>query len=49
MHVNGKAILDLKEGLVEGYTFNIFRIHTNGEIKPMIANFRIAAGLPGKI
>jgi len=48
MYANGIKILDLPNGLIEGYTYNIFRIQTNGTINPAIANFRIAADMPDK-
>lgn len=46
MYANDKKVLDLPRGLIDGYIYNIFRIQTTAEIKPIIANFRIAAGLP---
>jgi OmpA-OmpF porin, OOP family len=46
MYANETKILDLPRGLIDGYVYNIFRIQTNDEVTPMIANFRIAAGLP---
>ncbi|MFH0893624.1 MAG: OmpA family protein [Bacteroidota bacterium] len=46
MYVNEKKILDLPRGLIDGYVHNIFRIQTTEDIKPIIANFRLAAGLP---
>jgi len=46
MYANEKKILDLPRGLIEGYTYNIFRIQTTESINPLFANFRIASGLP---
>jgi OmpA-OmpF porin, OOP family len=46
MYANEKKILDLPRGLIEGYIYNIFRIQTTNEIKSIIANFRIAVGMP---
>ncbi len=46
MYANETKILDLPRGLIDGYIYNIFRIQTNDDVMPMIANFRIAAGLP---
>lgn len=46
MYANDKKLLDLPRGLIQGYTYNIFRIQTTDEIKPIIANFRIAGGFP---
>jgi OmpA-OmpF porin, OOP family len=46
MYANENKVLDLPRGLIEGYAYNIFRIQTTDEINPLIANFRIAAGLP---
>lgn len=46
MYVNEKKVLDLPRGLIDGYTYNIFRFQTSDEIKPIISNFRIATGLP---
>ncbi len=46
MYANEKKLLDLPRGLIQGYTYNIFRMQTTEEIKPVIANFRIAGGLP---
>ncbi len=46
MYVNESKVLDLPRGLIDGYVYNIFRIQINDEPMPLIANFRIAAGLP---
>ncbi len=46
MYANEQKILDLPRGLIEGYVYNIFRIQTTDEIKPIISNFRIATGMP---
>ena len=46
MYANQTKVLDLPRGLIDGYSYNIFRIQTTDEIKPVISNFRIAAGLP---
>ncbi|MBL0144415.1 MAG: OmpA family protein [Chitinophagaceae bacterium] len=46
MYANETKVLDLPRGLIAGYTYNIFRIQTTDELKPLIANFKIAAGLP---
>ncbi len=46
MYANEQKILDLPRGLIEGYQYNIFRIQTTDELKPIIANFTIATGLP---
>ncbi len=46
MYANEQKILDLPRGLIEGYLYNIFRIQTTDELKPIISNFRIATGLP---
>jgi OmpA-OmpF porin, OOP family len=46
MYVNETKVLDLPRGLIDGYVYNIFRIQINDEPMPLIANFRIAAGLP---
>jgi OmpA-OmpF porin, OOP family len=46
MYANEKKILDIPRGLIAGYTYNIFRIQTTDELKPLISNFRIATGLP---
>lgn len=48
MYANDTKILDLANGLIEGYTFNIFRIQVNVEVTPMISNFRVAAFLPNQ-
>lgn len=40
-------MLDLPRGLNSGYTYKFFRLDSESdEIIPMIANFRMAAGLP---
>jgi outer membrane protein OmpA-like peptidoglycan-associated protein len=46
MYANEQKILDLPRGMIAGYEFNIFRIQTNDDSAPALANFRIAAGLP---
>jgi OmpA-OmpF porin, OOP family len=46
MYANEKKLLDLPRGLIQGYTYNIFRIQTTDEVKPVISNFRIAGGFP---
>ena len=46
MYANDKKILDLPRGLIAGYVYNIFRLQTTDELKPLITNFKIAAGLP---
>lgn len=46
MYANDTKILDIPRGMIAGYVYNIFRVQTSDEITPLIANFRIAAGLP---
>jgi outer membrane protein OmpA-like peptidoglycan-associated protein len=46
MYADELKILDLPRGLIDGYVYNIFRFNTSDEVKPIISNFRIAAGLP---
>ena len=46
LYANETKVLDLPRGLQSGYKYNIFRIETSDDAKPIISNFRIAAGLP---
>lgn len=46
MFVDESKILDLPRGLITNFKYNIFRIQTIDEVKPLISNFRIAAGFP---
>ncbi|MBK6977422.1 MAG: OmpA family protein [Cytophagaceae bacterium] len=47
LYINNSKVLDLPRGLNSGYTYNIFRIDSDSEeIIPMIANYRMAVGLP---
>ncbi|MEK6781685.1 MAG: FISUMP domain-containing protein [Bacteroidota bacterium] len=46
LYANESKVLDLPRGLPAGFNYNIFRIETLNESIPIIANFRIAAGLP---
>jgi OOP family OmpA-OmpF porin len=46
LYANETKVLDLPRGLQSGYKYNIFRIETTDDAKPIISNFRIAAGLP---
>jgi len=46
LYANETKVVDLPRGLQSGYRYNIFRIETNDDAKPIISNFRIAAGLP---
>lgn len=47
LYINNSKVLDLPRGLNAGYTYNIFRIDSDSEeIIPMIANYRMAVGLP---
>jgi len=46
VYADENKVLDLPRGLIAGYTYNIFRMETSDEVTPLIANFRIAAGLP---
>jgi outer membrane protein OmpA-like peptidoglycan-associated protein len=46
MYADEKKVFDLPRGLIDGYSYNIFRLQTTDEVNPLISNFRIAAGLP---
>jgi outer membrane protein OmpA-like peptidoglycan-associated protein len=46
LYANETKVLDLPRGLQAGYKYNIFRIESTDDAKPIISNFRIAAGLP---
>lgn len=46
MYVGQNKVFDLPRGMIANYKYNIFRFQTNEEGTPLIANFRIAAGLP---
>ena len=47
LYINNSKVLDLPRGLNAGYTYNVFRIDSESEeIIPMIANYRMAVGLP---
>ncbi|MGB3007168.1 MAG: OmpA family protein [Chitinophagaceae bacterium] len=46
MYINDKKIFDIPRGMPEGVKFNILRFELGDESKPMIANFRVATGLP---
>lgn len=46
LYANENKVLDLPRALQSGYKYNIFRIETNDDAKPIIGNFRIAAGSP---
>lgn len=46
VYVNEKKIFDVPRGMPEGVKYNMLRFEMNGESAPMIANFRVAAGLP---
>lgn len=47
LYINESKVLDLPRGLNTGYTYKFFRFDSESdEIIPMIANFRMAAGLP---
>lgn len=46
LYANETKVLDAPRGLQGNYTYNIFRIETTDDAKPIISNFRIAAGLP---
>ncbi len=46
MYVDQSKVLDLPRGLIDGYTYNIFRMETIDEAIPLIGKVRIAAGLP---
>lgn len=44
-YANETKVLDVPRGLQANYVHNIFRIETSNDGQPIIANFRIAAGL----
>ena len=46
VYLNEKKIFDVPRGMPEGVKYNILRFEMDGESAPMIANFRVAAGLP---
>jgi uncharacterized protein (TIGR02145 family) len=46
LYANESKILDVPRGLHAGFKPNIFRVEVIDEAQPLIANFRIAAGLP---
>jgi len=46
MYIDESKIMDLPRGLKPKYKYNIFRMETLEDAKPLIGNFRIAAGLP---
>jgi len=46
VYLNEKKIFDVPRGMPEGVKYNILRFEMSGESAPMIANFRVAAGLP---
>ena len=46
VYVNEKKIFDVPRGMPEGVKYNMLRFEMGGESAPMIASFRVAAGLP---
>jgi outer membrane protein OmpA-like peptidoglycan-associated protein len=46
MYINDKKIFDIPRGMPEGVKYNMLRFELGDESKPMIANFRVATGLP---
>jgi len=46
MYADEGKVLDLPRGMIDGYSYNIFRVETSDEVTPLIGNFRIAAGFP---
>jgi len=46
MYINEIKIFDIPRGMPEGVKYNILRFEMGGEAAPLIANFRVAAGLP---
>jgi OmpA-OmpF porin, OOP family len=46
MYIDESKIMDLPRGLKPKYQYNIFRMETLEDAKPLIGNFRVAAGLP---
>ncbi|MBS1979191.1 MAG: OmpA family protein [Bacteroidetes bacterium] len=46
MYVDQNKVLDLPRGLIDGYTYNIFRMENSDEATPLLGKVRIAAGLP---
>jgi OmpA-OmpF porin, OOP family len=46
VYINEKKIFDVPRGMPEGVKYNILRFEMGDEATPMIANFRVAAGLP---
>ena len=46
IYINDLKVIDAPRAVPVGYKYNVMRFEMNGETKPYIANFRVAAGLP---
>jgi OmpA-OmpF porin, OOP family len=46
IYLNEKKVVDAPRIVPAGYKFNVLRFENNSEYKPLVGNFRVAAGLP---
>lgn len=46
IYINETKLIDAPRGMPAGFTYNILRFEVGSASAPMIANFRVAAGLP---